>query len=137
MAKIDFNNYDSSWDLVKNERGNRPQNKKLYERKFAEWMKRDWLEWLNENLTFPFSVKRDEDDDDAYFTDVAKHEPFRLGHIMDVLSIDSVHPLHGIIVKVQEESRKGLVPLWQLEATNKDTVNYWALREYVVWDANK
>ena len=137
MGKVDFNNYDSSWDLIKSEKGNRPKNKKLYEQKYDEWMERDWLEWLNENLTFPFLAKREEDDDDAYFTDIAKHEPFRLGHIMEVISIDSEHSLHGIIVEVKEESRKGLVPLWQLEVTDKNCVNFWAVREYVVWDANK
>ena len=137
MGKVDFNNYDSSWDLIKSEKGNRPKNKKLYEQKYDEWMERDWLEWLNENLTFPFLAKREEDVDDAYFTDIAKHEPFRLGHIMEVISIDSEHSLHGIIVEVKEESRKGLVPLWQLEVTDKNCVNFWAVREYVVWDANK
>jgi hypothetical protein len=28
-----------------------------------------------------------EDDDDAYFTDIADHQPFRLGHEMKVIGI--------------------------------------------------
>ena len=71
-------NYDTSWDLIESDKGNLPDDEYAYERKYQEWMERDWIPWLREHLSFPFQVKRMEDEDDAYFTDVAKHKPFRL-----------------------------------------------------------
>ena len=59
--------YNSSWY-----RGNeRLCNKKNKERK------RDWEQWLNTSLSFPFQVERKNDEEDAYFTDIADREPFR------------------------------------------------------------
>ena len=82
-------NYDTSWDLIESDEGNLPDDEDAYERKYQEWMERDWIPWLRRHLSFPFQVERMEDEDDAYFTDVAEHEPFRLGHIMDVIGIES------------------------------------------------
>ena len=45
---FDVNNYDSSWSNG---------NDELYNFKFVEWEKRDWEEWLNENLNFPFESR--------------------------------------------------------------------------------
>ncbi len=78
-----------------------------------------------------------EDDDNAYFTDIAKHEPFRLGHIMRVISIDNEIDMYGIIIKVREGRRIGYVPLCDCEVTPKTDKNFWPVREYVVWFANK
>ena len=82
-------NYDTSWDLIESDKGNLPDDEDAYERKYQEWMERDWIPWLKEHLSFPFQIERMEDEDDAYFTDVAKHKPFRLGHIMEVIGIES------------------------------------------------
>ena len=59
---------------------------------------------------FPFIVEHKEDDDDAYFTDIAKHAPFRLGHKMKVLKLSSEDDLYGIFVRVREGRRIGSVP---------------------------
>ena len=100
-------NYDSSWDLDGNE--------EQFNKKFSEWENRSWEEWLNDNLNYPFQVKRVEDDDDAYFSDSAKKEPFRLGHVMNVVAIDMEDETYGIILKVREGRRVGAVPLCEVE----------------------
>ena len=59
---------------------------KDFGRKCAEWQERDWMTWLAENLVFPFTATREEDDDEAYFQEGAAQAPFRLGHtIRDLL----------------------------------------------------
>ncbi len=122
-------NYDSSWDSDGNE--------EQFKKKFIEWENRSWEEWLNDNLNYPFQVKRVEDDDDVYFSDTAKKEPFRLGHVMKAVSIDMEDDKYGIILKVREGKRVGVVPLCEVEVTLKDNDNYWPIREYAVWFANR
>jgi len=89
-------------------------------------------------LSFPFEVKREEDDDDAYFTDIAKHEPFRLGHVMMAIGLESENTnWDGIYITVKEGREIGHVPLCDVEVTSKEDINYWPVREYVVWFANR
>ena len=61
---------------------------KAFERKCMEWQQRDWMTWLAENLVFPFTVIREEDEDEAYFQEGADEAPFRLGHTMEVLGLE-------------------------------------------------
>ena len=131
------NMYDHSWDLKRSSSGNLPISREAHEQKFNEWGNRYWMTWLDQYLSFPFTVERKEDDDDAYFTDIATREPFRLGHKMKVLSLGYEDVRYGIIVKVQEGRRTGHVPLADVEVTPKSDNNYWPVREYVVWFANK
>jgi hypothetical protein len=128
--------YDSSWDLEESSRGYLPKNKKCFDKKWEEWEKRNWVKWLNDNLSFPFMVVRKEDDDDAYFTDMTEHEPFRLGHVMKVLKVEYEDDWYGIIVKVREGRRVAHVPLGDVEVVSKMDPNFWPVREYVVWFAN-
>ena len=121
--------YDSSWD--------KDENGDTFDRKFKEWEQRDWMAWLQKNLSFPFTVERVEYEDDAYFTDVAGSEPFRLGHKMKVLTLADEDDLYGVIVKVREGRKVGHVPLCDVEVTSKSDKNYWPVREYVVWFANR
>lgn len=120
--------YDSSWDS---------DNEELFDAKYEEWEKRNWKKWLKENLSFPFRAKRMEDDDEAYFTHIAKHAPFRLGHTMEVLGLSLEDDKYGIIVKVREKNEVGEIPLCDLEARPKNDKNFWPVREYVVWFANR
>jgi len=122
------NEYDSSWD--------NDDDHDAFEKKYLEWTKRSWEDWLRENLAFPFEVERMEDEDDSYFTDIAKTEPFRLGHIMEIVGIAGEDDLRGFIVEAKEGKKTGYVPLCDLEVTSKTDVNYWPVREYVVWFAN-
>ena len=110
---------------------------KAFERKIQEWAKRDWMAWLSENLTFPFTATREEDDGDAYFNEGAADAPLRLGHTMQVLGLELDDDPCGIIVKVREKRRVGAVPLCDLEVKPKTNKNYWPVREYVVWFANR
>ncbi|MDY6990936.1 MAG: hypothetical protein SWQ30_23080, partial [Thermodesulfobacteriota bacterium] len=62
---------DTSWDLSEiHAEGNVPENEEAFDRKYQEWQERSWETWLNDKLSFPFLVRRMEDDDDAYFTDI-------------------------------------------------------------------
>ncbi len=130
--------YDSSWDLEENEDGNLPVNEGAFDRIYAEWKKRPWEQWLRNNLKFPFPVKRMEDEDDAYFTDIARSEPFRLGHVMDAVDIEEMEDEdYGIELKVKEGKKVGYVPLCDVEVTSRENINFWPVREYAVWFANR
>ena len=129
--------YDSSWDLEKTENGNLPGDEDAFDKIYAEWEKRSWELWLGEHLRFPFSVERIEDEDDAYFTDIDKSEPFRLGHVMEAIDIEIDDDFYGIILKVKEGRRIGHVPLCDVGVTSKEDENFWPVREYAVWFANR
>ena len=127
---------EHSWDLKESNKGNLTIDVSVWDRIYEEWMKRDWMAWLKSKLTFPFEVERKEDDDDAYFTDVAKFKPFRLGHSMQAIGLEKEFDRSGILIKVEEGRKIGYVPLCDVEVTSKKNNNYWPVREYVVWFAN-
>jgi len=66
-------NYDTSWDLIESNKGYLPIDDDAFAKVYQEWETRNWPVWLKEHLPFPLTVERIEDDDDAYFTDIAKH----------------------------------------------------------------
>ena len=74
---------------------------------YAEWEDRDWQERLFENLSFPIEVVRKTD---------AKSNPFLAGK--DGQTIEHL-------------------PLVDLEVTSRNSKNFWPIRKYVVWFANK
>jgi hypothetical protein len=121
--------YDSSWDS---------NNEELWDIKFEEWEGRNWTDWLTSNLTFPFEVERTEDD---YFNPLVENsstkKSFSVGHAMKVLELEMDDETYGIIVNVRESRRIGSVPLCDLEVTSKEDSNFWPVREYVVWFANR
>ena len=125
---FDPKNYDSSWD---------DDNQELWDEKYAEWEKRDWKSWFTENLTFPFVVKREDDEDDVYFESGAASKPFRLGHTMEVTGIEYEDDLRGVIVNVKEGQNTGNVPLCDVTVMKKSNINYWPVHEYAVWFANR
>lgn len=75
-------------------------------------------------------------EDDAYFSDASK-DLFRLGHKMEVVALDEDDVNEGILVRVTEKRETGWVPLGDLEVKSKSDCNYWPVREYVVWFANR
>lgn len=119
------NNYDSSWD---------EDNEELFDEKYAEWEERDWESWLNENLVFPFEVIRKEDEEG--FGGRKSKSLFGIGHKMNTLAIEEEDDKYGIIVKVLESGKTGYIPLCDVEVTPRKNINYWPVREYVVWFAN-
>ena len=50
--------HDASWDLDEGEDGYSPSSDAAYNRKFLIWKRRNWIHWLNKNLSFPFMAKR-------------------------------------------------------------------------------
>lgn len=119
--------YDPSWD---------EDDEDAWDKKYEEWRERDWETWLRASLSFPFTVTREEDDRD-FNPGYDDKKPFTIGHKFNVLGIDMEDELYGIIVQAREGRRKGHVPLCDLEVTPKDDKNYWPVREYVVWFANR
>jgi hypothetical protein len=124
----DHEKYDSSWD---------EGNDELWDKKYQEWEKRDWVQWLERHLSFPFDVERTEDSGDAFFFEEARREPFRLGHTMTVLGVKEHDDDYGVIVKVREGRKTGYVPLADTEVISREDSNYWPVREYAVWFANR
>lgn len=118
--------YDSSWD---------EDNEELFDEKYAEWEERDWESWLNRNLTMPFEVKRVEDE--VGFGGIKRKELFGIGHVMKVLSIEEDDDKYGVIIKVRENGKIGYIPLCDVEVTSRSNPNFWPVREYVVWFANR
>jgi hypothetical protein len=45
--------------------------------------------------------------------------------------------IYGVIVQVREGKRKGCVPLCDLEVTSRKDRNFWPVREYAAWFANR
>ena len=88
------------------------------------------------NLVFPFEVKRMEDLNSNLFFD-NDDEPFSVGHTMKVLTIEDEDADYGILVKVREGRQSGVVPLCDVEVTSRQDQNFWPVREYVVWFANR
>ena len=131
------NHDDHRWDLRESKEGHVPECDEAYERKFEEWQARNWPDWLAANLTFPFTVTRKEDEDDAYFSSGAAKARFRLGHKMDVLELAKEDLHRGVMVRVRENGQVGSVPLDDLEVTSKSDRNFWLVCEYVVWSANR
>jgi hypothetical protein len=128
---------DHSWDLKQSEEGNLPGSDDAFDQKYAEWQARNWVSWLSANLGCPFKATRVEDDDDAYFQTGAAKCLFRLGHTMEILSVEGEDEMTGVIVQAKEKGQIGQVPLCDLEVKPKTDRNYWPVREYVVWFANR
>lgn len=118
--------YDTSWDTD-------PNADDAFDRKYEEWERRDWIKWLNEQLTFPFQVKRFEDMTENPFNPGTG--PFSVGQLMQATALEK-HTEYEVALKVANGKRKGLVPLADVEVINEENPNYWPVREYVVWAAN-
>lgn len=108
-----------------------------FERKLEEWEQRDWMTWLAENLVFPFKATREEDMDDIDYHKSPAGSPFQVGHTMEILGLDGEDEMVGIVVEAKEKGQIGHIPLADLEVKPKTDDNYWPVREYVVWFANR
>ena len=132
--------YDPSWDYDSDEEG---YDDEAFDRKYEEWEQRDWLEWLRKNLTFPFQAERMEDSYLDMFAPKELHarNPYPVGCQVTVSRIadgDCDPSFDGVIVEVTGGSaKKGELPLQDLEVRPKSDPNYWPVREFVVWYANR
>jgi len=128
--------YDSSWDLDFGEDG---YDEDAFDRKYEEWEGRDWVEWLKAKLTFPFQVERMED---MYMDRIPSHRnPFPVGCRVTVTGIsdcDFEPDFHGVLVDaVGGKKKKGVLPLQDIEVYPESDSNYWPVREFAVWYANR
>ena len=56
---------------------------------------------------------------------------------MDVLELDESDVDRRVMVRVRENGQVGCVPLDDVEVTPKTDANFWPVREFVVWFANR
>jgi hypothetical protein len=56
---------------------------------------------------------------------------------MEAVDIAIADNHYGVILKVKEGKRVGHVPLCDVEVTSRENKNFWPVREYVVWFANR
>ena len=129
--------HNSIIDLVRNKKENLPRNEKAWQEKYSEWKKRDWWEWLNTNLSFPFTAQRCVDEDSWDIPDTVSDDLFKLGHLLKVLSLENEIDMYGIIVKVREKRKTAILPLCDLEVVSEKDRNYWPVREYLEWFSNR
>ncbi|MDD5698235.1 MAG: calcium-binding protein [Victivallaceae bacterium] len=124
------NDYDieHSWDDGDDEK---------WDEKFEEWESRDWESWLNANLEFPFTARREEDDGESFFGATDEDAPFSFDHTMRVIGLDWDPGYDLVLAKVKEGNETGFVPLCDLVAVDNAGGNYWPVREYAVWVANR
>lgn len=118
--------YDASWD---------DGNEALWDQKYEEWETRRWEDWLLQNLSFPFEVERMEDLQSNPFAN-NQNKPFSVGHVVNVLAIEE-DDHYGVIAKVREGRKTGYIPLADVEVTSREHENFWPVREYAVWFANR
>lgn len=99
-----------------------------------EWDNRDWVQWLSDNLEFPFEVERSDDGDEyVLYGKSTEGVPFSLGHVFKVISIDDLDEHYGLILKCREGRKTGYVPLLDLELLDKKHRNYKCIDEFLDW----
>ena len=95
------------------------------------------MTWLAENWVVPFPATREEDMDDADLKQGAATRLFQVGHNLEVLGLEVEDETKGVIVKAKAKGQIGQLPLADLEVQPKTDRNYWPVREYSVWFANR
>jgi len=56
---------------------------------------------------------------------------------MQVVGLDWDYGHEVFLAKVKKDNKTGMVPLCDLEVVEKANDNYWSVREYAVWFANR
>ncbi len=125
------NQNEPLWDAEGDEAGD------AFDVKYEEWEQRDWMTWLAQNLAFPFKATREEDIEDADLEQGAAPRLFQVGDTMEILGLEEEDEMKGVIVKAKQKGQIGHLPLAELEVKPKTDKNYWPVREYVVWFANR
>lgn len=87
-----------------------------------------WMKYLKENLQFPF---------EAEISEYQEEGPLKAGYKLQVKGIEDFDDLYGVIAEVNYKGRKYSFPMCNLEATDKQSVNYIPVDDYCVWFANR
>ncbi|MBT9316530.1 calcium-binding protein [Leptothoe spongobia] len=87
-----------------------------------------WEDHLEKSLQFPF---------EAEVAEFQERGPLHAGQKVMVQEIIDVDDMYGVLVAVKRKHRILHFPLCDLEATNSKSANYSAVKDYVVWFANR
>lgn len=87
-----------------------------------------WENYLNETFTFPFDAKIY---DGEYFNN------FKMGDKVSIKRFCLTDDQAGLIVDVYKNRNKFALPLCDLEAVDKKSVNYLPLKAYSIWFTNQ
>lgn len=87
-----------------------------------------WMEYLQENLRFPF---------DAVIFEPQDEGPLKYGDKLLVKKIDSFDDLYGVIGEVSFKGKKYHFPMCDLQVIDEKSPNYMPLDDYVIWFANR
>lgn len=129
-VKSDINNI-SSLEMKRNEKLYDMQEKRVknfirnsgYEDDAA--IQEYWCDYLKEKLQFPFEAKIIDDSGSL-----------EIGEILEVLAIEGVFDLYGIVVKAIKGRRQYSFPLCLLEVVEKNSDNYQLVDDYDFWFCN-
>ena len=87
-----------------------------------------WEKHLKEKLSFPFK---------AIVTEFQERGPMKAGNKVTVHRISEVEELYGILVDIEYKRKRYIFPLADLEAIEKTSDNYFPIKDYVIWFANR
>ena len=86
-----------------------------------------WLEYLEENLSFPF---------DATILEAEESTVLRWKDHVKVKKIDDYVDPYGVLMEIRKERKKYIVPLCEMEIIDKDSNNYIITEAFMEWWSN-
>lgn len=117
-----------AWDYLADENPGIGQVIGHLERAGALTYLETWEGNLEQVLEFPF---------EARVAETEGRGPVQVGDIVKVLRIADMDDRYGLFADVRLDRHAYLLPLCDLEASDKSSPNYQALKDYVVWFANR
>lgn len=89
--------------------------------------KREWLGYLQENLSFPFT---------GVISEYQGRGLLQEGDTVIVTKVDSEDDLYGVIAAIKEGRKKYYFPICDIYPVDETSVNYQILKDYHIWFAN-
>lgn len=87
-----------------------------------------WYEHMGKTLTFPFEAEVYESQD---------HGPLQTGDAVRVIGLSLIDDPYGVIVDLKKGRRKYAFPLCDLVVTDKKSLLFQVVKDYVIWYANR
>jgi len=97
--------------------------------------KRNWAEYLKQNLVFPFEAVVDEASDEEAFG-FGDPEPIRYKDRVTVVNTEFEDDLYGVIADIMKGRKKYAFPLCDLAVVDNTSPNYKLVDDYRTWFAN-
>ena len=104
-----------------------------YNQTIVKGEKRDWVQFLNNNLSFPFNGIIDEVQGNPFKEETS---PIRYGDAVVVTKIITEDDLYGVIADIQIKKKRFRFPLCDMAAADSKSVNYKIVDNYRTWFAN-